>query len=357
MSINRIDARPEDGKDILRILESSAAKGLFELLYTRRPDAYESYMKESGEVRVFVSRNKESPICTCAEIIRPVYIGGREAKAAYICGLKKEADRKGTVGFFGTELIRSLQRDDIDYYYCSVISDNDEALKTFSRFRTAIAIKPICNLRTYIISPKVRMHVPKNDLVVRDADKNDTEALLEFLRSEGIRKELFPVVDSIESFHNLSIEDFRLLTDKNGRILAAAALWNQTEYKQYVVKKYRGVMKLARVLNPIIGALGYIRLPKQDEPLDFPMLAFLCVREDRAEYFNIFFDGVLRELKKEKRPMLVIGAPRAHFASRELDKLRSVHFDSKICEITFPRKQREYGTPDPQNVFPECALL
>ena len=33
-------ASPEDGKEILRILESSAAQGGIELVYTRRDDAY-----------------------------------------------------------------------------------------------------------------------------------------------------------------------------------------------------------------------------------------------------------------------------------------------------------------------------
>ena len=42
MSESTYLASPEDGKEILRILESSGAKGSIELIYTRRPDAYAS---------------------------------------------------------------------------------------------------------------------------------------------------------------------------------------------------------------------------------------------------------------------------------------------------------------------------
>ena len=53
------DAKKEDGKAIARLLESPADAGLIQAVYTRRPDAYESYMKESGEPRVFVFRNED----------------------------------------------------------------------------------------------------------------------------------------------------------------------------------------------------------------------------------------------------------------------------------------------------------
>jgi hypothetical protein len=75
-------AKPEDGKELSRILESSTNNGLVDLIYTRRPDAYESYLKEPGEPRVFVLRKDGRIITTCAELVRDVYIGGKESKAA-----------------------------------------------------------------------------------------------------------------------------------------------------------------------------------------------------------------------------------------------------------------------------------
>ena len=114
MSESKYQATPSDGKEILRILESSAAKGSIELIYTRRPDAYKSYMKDDKEARVFISRDGERAIGTCAELIREVYIDGEICRIAYVCGLKKDAEYDGGVGF-GARFIKDLQQNDIDF--------------------------------------------------------------------------------------------------------------------------------------------------------------------------------------------------------------------------------------------------
>ena len=64
-------AESKDGERILEILECSPAKGNIELLYTRRPNAYLSYKKESNESDVFVVKSdifafylyKSRPFC------------------------------------------------------------------------------------------------------------------------------------------------------------------------------------------------------------------------------------------------------------------------------------------------------
>ena len=62
-------AREEDGEEILEILESSPAKGSIELLYTRRPNAYVSYKKESKEEFVQCDYIREffSAVQECAD--------------------------------------------------------------------------------------------------------------------------------------------------------------------------------------------------------------------------------------------------------------------------------------------------
>ena len=354
MSESKYAASPADGKEILRILESSAAKGSIELIYTRRPDAYDSYRKESGESHVFISRDGERAVGTCAEIVREVYIGGEVCRAAYVCGLKKDAAYDGGVGF-GGRLIRDLQRDDIDFYFCSVVADNVDAQRMFEKGRRLISMKQISGYKTYILSPKVRIKAPRHALTFRQATETDRASLIEFLNSEGKKRDMFPVINSFDEFYNLSIEDFYLLLDGE-RVVATAALWNQTGYKQYVVKKYRGLMRLARMANPLLSALRYIQLPKENEPLDFPMLSFLISQNDNEEYYRI----MLSEIKKEIASaygMFVIGLPRAHFAARMLDKLPSVSFETKLYEIGFPWSERRCKTPDPQKAFFECGLL
>ena len=354
MSLSGQNASSSEGKEILRILESSAAKGNIELIYTRRPDAYESYMKEPTEARVFVSKVNDRAVGTCAELIRRVYIGGEACNCAYICGLKKDAEYKGNIGF-GVRFIHGLYREDIDYYFCSVVAENSEAQQMFEKGKRLISVKPMTEFRTYIINPKVKVKSPKHDLNFCRAKEKDKDELIEFLNNEGRRKDLFPVIESFEDFYGLSCESFYMLK-KDGRIVAAAALWNQTEYKQYLVKRYGGIMKLARVFNPLLSFLGYIKLPRENEALNFPMLSFFLCEDDREDYYRIFLNEIKKEISKEYG-IFVIGLPRSHVAAPIFDSLPSIKFDTKLNEISFPWSSKKCKSANRNNLFPECGLL
>lgn len=354
MSGSKYAATPQDGQEILRILESSAAKGNIELIYTRRPDAYESYKKDAKDARVFISRNGDRAIGTCAELIREVYIGGESRRAAYLCGLKKDAEYHGGVGF-GARFIQGLQQDDIDFYYCSVVAENAEARQMFEKSRRLLSMQPISGYRTYILNPKIRINAPHHSFTFRQATEHDIEPLLTFLNAEGRKKDMFPVIRSLDDDYHLKAEDFYLLLDGTN-ILAVAALWKQTAYKQYVVKRYGTLMKLARLCNPLLSAMRYIRLPKENEPLDFPMLAFFLCREDNTAYFRIFLHEITHEIAKSYR-MFVIGLPDCHAAKPMMDRLPSIRFETEIYGISFPWSGQVYQTPDPSRLFLECGLL
>ena len=347
-------ASPEDGKDILRILESSAAQGGIELVYTRRDDAYASYMKESGQAHVFISKDGNRTVGTCAELVRRVYIGGQIRKAAYICGLKKDANYDGLVGF-GPGFIKALQHDDVDFYYCSVVADNTEAQKMFSKNSRALSMRPFAEYKTYIFSPKVRIKAPKHGLSFRQATEADLPSLLEFLNAEGRKKDLFPVIGSLDQFYGLMVENFYLLLEGN-QIVATGALWDQTGYKQYIVKKYHGLMSLARIANPLLSALGYIRLPKEEHPLDLAMLSFFLSKDDNEELYRIFLKEIRREIARSHE-IFVLGLPKNHFAAPMLDKLPNISFETKLYEVTFPWSVQAYQEVDPGGMLPECGLL
>lgn len=354
MNTSLYNASEKDGKEISRILESSAGNGNIDLSYTRRPDAYESYMKEPGEARVFVSKKDGKAICTCAELIRNVYIGKEKSKAAYICGLKKDPEYKKEFGF-GGGAIRNIQRDDIDYYFCCVVSDNEDTQKKFEKSMGLLSIKRMCSYKTYIINPNVKIKAQKHSYNFRRAKKEDMPKLLEFINKEGKKKDLFPVIDSLEEFYNLHPEDFCILFDGD-EIIAAGAIWNTTNYKQYTVIRYNKLMKFARVFNPIISALGYVKLPKENEPIRFPMLSFLTFKDENEEDYFIFLNEIRKEISKEYN-IFAFGVPDGHFARNRLDKIPNVSFESIIYELKFPWSNQKYKNIDMSNLSTESGLL
>ncbi len=347
-------ATPAEGKEILRVLESSAAKGGIQLLYTRRPDAYASYMTEAADARVFVSRDGDRIVGTCARLVREVYVGGEPVKAAYLCGLKKDAAYRGSVGF-GRQFLRALQRADIGLYYCSVIADNAATRQMFGKKRRTLAMAPLTAYTTHILRPKAGRTRLRHPFTFRQATPADTSALLAFLNDEGRNKDLFPVVRSLEAFSGLGVENFYLLLEGE-TLVAAAALWDQSHYKQYVVKEYTGWMKLARAANPLLSLLGYVKLPRENIPLTFPFLSFLVSRGDAEAYYRVLLCEMQREIAKTYR-MFVIGLPREHPAASVVGRMRGIRFDSILYRITFPESLSGRIAPNLRNLQPECGWL
>ncbi len=348
-------AAPGDGKRILEILEASPAKGSIELLYTRRPDAYDSYQKESDGAFVYVAKEGERIVGTVAELTRRVYIGGEKKKAAYICGLKKDIDHPGAVNW-GKALFRELVKDDVDSYFCSVVSDNTEIHELFGRRRRKTAnAESLGRYTTYMLAPRFRFKTDSGDYVFARARREDEPELLEFLNSQGRKKDLFPVIESPEQFTDLGIEDFYILKNGEG-IIAAGALWEQSGYRQYIVKRYRGVMKLARCLNPMLSALGYIRLPRENENIRFPMLSFFISKDDNEEYYKAFLNRIVPEIKKSY-DMFVIGTPGSYFADAIYKKLKSIHFDTEIYSVEFVLGGGRTQGISRDRLWLECGLL
>ena len=347
-------AKPEDGKEISRILDASTSNGRIDLLYTRRPDAYASYQKEPGEARVFAVKKDGAVVSTCAELIRDVYIGGEESRAAYICGLKKDPAYPGGAGI-SARLVREFQRDDIDFYFFGVLADNRRAKEMFEKTSRLFRTEYVTSLKTYILSPRAKIKAPKHSFSFRQARESDLPALLAFLQKEGRKKDLFPVVGSLDRFDNLHIGDFYLLLDGE-EILACAALWDSTGYKQYVVQKYSRLMRVVRIANPLLSLLGYVKLPKENRPLVFPMLSFFVTKDETEDYFYIFLNKVRKEVAK-KYGMYVFDLPDGHFARKTLDKTPNVSFETMTYRIEFPWSEQAYKTVDPNRLATESGLL
>ena len=115
-------------------------------------------------------------------------------------------------------------------------------------------------------------------------------------------------------------------------------------------------MKLAPMVNPILSRLGYIRLPKENVTLDFPMLAFFISRDDNERYYRIFLNEIKKEIKKAYN-MFVIGLPTTHFASKIFKTIPSISFETKLYGITFPWSKNQYMEVHSQKIYPECGLL
>ena len=352
MSNDFFKAKKEDGKEISQLLESYAGNGLVVISYTRRPDAFESYMKESGEPYIYVQKDNNQIIQTCSMLVRKTYLSGEIKKTGYICGLKKNPNYAG-YAINTLKLFNCFDDANLDLTYCCVLKNNDSFRSMIEKNRKILSVNKITEFKTFVFNPKQKIKAPKNQFTFRQATINDYDNLIAYLNEEGKKKDLFPVIESLEQFYNLKIEDFYLLLDED-KIICAAALWDVSSYKQYTIKKYNWFMKLLRVFNPLLSLLRYIKIPKENTSIVFPFISFLVCKDDNLDYYQIF----LKEISKRaslKYDLVGIAVAKNHFAFKYMNKLKKIDFESILYQLTFNNHQKDLKVKD--NVFTENALL
>ena len=339
-------AVPDDGSEMLRLIESHPASGGIKILYTRRPDAYQSYLAECPDAEITVCVNDDNRVL--AQIVclpRKMYINREAQIVGYVTGLHKE---EGAVINILKLLEAGHSKSTAKHFFCSILDDNKPAYNLFSKHKI---IRPICDYRTYFIHPAA-LKPPKHNFNFRRVVPDDAERLIIFYNEVGIEYSYFPLFETMNDFTGLKITDFFLLEDGD-KIIAAGALWNQRTYKQYIALGYHGINKLASGHNPLLRLLRYPALPKINTAANFAYISFMLYRKDNLDTARIF----LGEIASAARgyDFITIGAVSEDKIGMLLNSAKNIKIGSKLCRIDYHKNspEQKYKTP----FWFECALL
>ena len=349
-------ATHEDGAGILNIMESDVAKGEIQLLYTRRPNPYDSFMEESRNSVVGIFKRDGEIVGTIAGIPRSMYVAEDKHNACYVTNMKRIHELKSHINWI--EAFNKMYDPlDSSVYFCSVVKENTDVLKMLRKERPKLPFAvDMDGYRTYIISPTAKVKNPCPDLEFRRATADDTADILAFLKSWGGKKSLFPVIEDFEDDNVPDVTDFYIL-HKNGVIKALGALWDRTGSKQYVVEKYSGKVGFLRKFNPVISKFGYVRIPPEGSEIKFAFLSFFLAEGYNKDYYRAFLHHIRREAGGSY-DMFVLGTSDHNEKREVLDEVRALKFDTQLCEVVMSNfrgaKRVEF---DYKNLEVECALL
>ncbi len=349
-------AHKEDADGILRIMEGDAVNGDIKLLYTRRPDPYSSFMRESDSSVIGVFKRDGETVGTIACVPRKMYINSDVRKVCYVTNMKRAHDYDGLINWIEA-FEKMYDPVDSEVFFCSVVKENSDVIKMLTKRRRKLPFAVIMEgYRTYMISPRASIRNPSKSLTFKQAGREDEEEVLSFLRTYGLRKNLFPVVDSLDGDKNPGISDFYMLSDGEETV-AVGALWDRSEIKQYIVESYSRKISLLLRLNGLLSLLGYIRLPEAGSPASFAFLSYFLAKDDETDYYRTFLYHIRKETAK-KYDMFVLGAGEHSSKRTVLDKVRAITFDTLLCEVKMSefRNAREIEF-DHSALEAECALL
>jgi len=298
-----------DDREIRALLRARSMSGRIQVGMTREPSFQAAADVESVRHAVFVDRHPSDGhvVALGTRSVRPVYFAGKPTLVGYLGQLRIEPHASGIkrlrAGF--DHLAASRQDDELPFDLTSIVADNLPARRLLERGLRGLPIyRPLTTLETLVLS--TRDHPLRRSAIrpagLRPATWADLHELERLLASHNPRYDFAPVWTARDLEPNgrtvaLRIDDWRVI-EREGRIIACAAVWDQRSFKQTVITGYTPWLDgLRPALNLGLRALGQPTLPRAPSTLAMAYVSHLAAPDVETALALI---AALREQARER---------------------------------------------------------
>jgi hypothetical protein len=215
-------------------------------------------------------------------------------------------------------------------------------------------------LFTYAIYPlRVRpaLTLPRGLRLARGSQAYAAQ-MVECLNRNGARKQFAPcwTLDSLFNF-NLNMSDFFLVLDGE-RVVGCLASWDQSAFKQTVVRGYSGGLARWRRLINLASRLGVApHLPEPNTPLHYCYASHLALDEDDPFIFAALLRALYNHAVERRYRYFTLGLAEAHPLRTVVERYRPIVYISQLYLVAWEAGQTALAQLDHRLPAPEIALL
>jgi hypothetical protein len=279
-----------DDAGIRALVGRQAMPGRIRLALAREPNFSTGCLVTGEDHQIVVARSagEGEVVGVACRSVRRLFLNGREQRVGYLGQLRVDEQFRGRwLVSRGFSLLERIHRNDpLPAYLASIVEGNDEAVGVLvrKRRRSFPAFREVAAYRTLALNLRRAYRTLAGvETIVRGSNVALGE-LVRFLRAEGAQRQLFSAWTE-DDLHNLpvlglSLDDVRVAL-RAGTIVGVMAVWDQSAYKQTVVRGYSGWL---RALSPILPRAGTI--------VRNAYASMICVLDDDARVFG----RLLREI-------------------------------------------------------------
>lgn len=362
-------AGPQDSEQLLRIYECGDFKGGISVLYTRRPDPYLSLQREGEKAVIPIVTDKENGIIVGmgACVIRKATVNGEIRNTGYLTGLKGLPNyRKRVPSITDTyQFLYDQTRQDVDLYYTTILSENVAVQKMLEKKRKNMPeYRSQGEYTVYCFRTGRRLVRTGHELAsgytleVGSAGSlaGNREALVKLYQENTSDFNLAPAATDAPAapaaadLPGLSDDAIYVLRNPQGDAVAACTVWNQQDYKQYIVTEYQGLYKYLKWLP--LKLFGYPSLPPANVPANYASITWLAVKDNDVALARYFVQKVAE--KSGKFGFLMLGLFANHPLVASMDKIKSIKYKSKLYTVHWPENTLEL---DQRPIHLEVGLL
>jgi len=323
-------ARPADNARLCSLFREVDMSADLCLAEERDPDFFALHRAQSPQsysVMLEDSTQPGRPAFGCASILaRDAWYGAEIRRVGYACDLRIENGFRGA-RVFPTVIDKFMsfmqEHEGIDLMYSAVLSSNQRGRNALLNQNSKRAGQPVGQVMTPYNMTSIQFvgaRMPSDPRVQRAQDA-DRAALVEFLAEQQKQRLFGYVVDDawfqsrLEQWPGMRLEDFFILKNGDGRVLACAAPWDTAAHlRRSRVIKYQGKMQWLRLAyNAEARLRGFAKLPAEGDCFHFVYLTHLEVSNDQPALLNALLCGIYNALRDQPwhfmSLMVPIGSP------------------------------------------------
>ncbi len=316
-------ATPADNPALRRLLQENPMPGSISLSYEREPDYFiAARMEGSLSQTLLMEEQKTGEIMGAGtRIICPMYLNGEACEVGYMGHLRAKTNRNWGMSLARTltrsfEKFRELHADArVPFYLMSIIADNLPARRLLtSRLPGMPYAYEYARMFTYVISPRrPRREIPlPRGLRLERGTAELIPAIMDCLQRNGSRQQFFPQwsdesLFTSERTPNLKLQDF-FLAMEGRQVVGCLSLWDQTPFKQTVIRGYSGAMAHVRPwINLLARFVDFPSLPTIGMPLHHCYASHLAIDRDQPHIFASLLRAVYNETARRGFDYFMIG--------------------------------------------------
>lgn len=334
-------ATPADDTDLRRMLRENPMPGAISVTFEREPDYFIGAKVEGPVHQTVIARSQSGDeiIGMGSRSVRDVYLNGAPHPVGYLSQLRVAPGYRAMRSVYqgGFDLLRILhQKDRARLSYMSIIEDNLPARHLLAGGLPGFpALQEYARMHTLAIyCRRKRRGVPMPDgLQMTRGTPAHTVEVVTCLQRNGARYQLAPhwtndTLFSTERTPDLTPSDFFLALDGK-HVVGCLAVWDQSRFKQTVVRGYSGALARWRGLaNAGARLMGWPVLPPLNTPFRYCYASHLVIDDDRPDVFAALLRAVYNHAVDRKYSYFMLGLCE-HHPFLELTMASYAHIDYK----------------------------
>lgn len=307
-------AQPRHERALRDLLRESPMPGWVRLAFGREPDFFHGAGVQGKTNEVVIALDAGRALGMGCRSVKPMFVNGAKIDFGYLHGLRihPRARRSSLLARGYAELKKLHEQRPVPAYLTTVVEQNDEARALLTSGRGGLP-RYIDRGRyiTHAIQLNTRRRRYDSDYSIAKGNSVGIDPIIKFLHEAGRKRQFFPAIDAADFgtpyLRDLTSAHFRIAF-KNNEIVGVTAVWDQSAFKQNIVKGYAAPIRHARpVLNPLLNILGYRPLPAPGEKLNSLHVAFPCARDNDPQILRALLEHIYSEHQHGGAHFLLLG--------------------------------------------------